>query len=79
MVTVFAKRPVRANCDELPRQRNGFAYLALSEWMYAFHQLVIDNVTSGEGFAVNVEQNERLRTILAALSDASSQSGVAAR
>jgi len=78
MVTVFAKRQVRPNCDELPRERKGFAYLALSEWMYAFHQLVIDNVTSGEGFTVNVEQNERLRTIIASLGDASTQSGVTA-
>lgn len=79
MVTVFAKRQVRTNCDELPRERKGFAYLALSEWMYAFHQLVIDNVTSGEGFTVNVEQNERLRTIIASLGDASTQSGVSTR
>ncbi|MGL4198820.1 MAG: virulence factor SrfC family protein [Allorhizobium sp.] len=78
MVTVFAKRPVRPNCDELPRERNGFAYRALSEWMYAFHQLVVDNVTSGEGFTVNVEQNERLRTIIASLGDASAQRGVSA-
>jgi hypothetical protein len=79
MVTVFAKRTVRPNCDELPRERTGFAYLALSEWMYAFHQLVIDNVTSGEGFTVNVEQNERLRTIISALGDTATQSVVAAR
>ncbi|MGI0524787.1 virulence factor SrfC family protein [Rhizobium giardinii] len=69
MVTVFASQPSRANCDELPHERRGFAYLALSEWMYAFHQLVIDNVTSGEGFTVNVEQNERLRAIIAGLAD----------
>jgi len=69
---VFARRPAQANCDELPHDRRDFAYLALSEWMYAFHQLVIDNVMSGEGFTVNVEQNERLRTIIAGLSDPSS-------
>lgn len=68
-VTVFANRPSFSNCDALPSEKRSFAYLALSEWMYAFHQLVIDNVTSGEGFTVNVEQNERLRTILAGLSD----------
>lgn len=73
-VTVFANRAVFSNCDELPRERRGFTYLALSEWMYAFHQLVIDNVMSGEGFTVNVEQNERLRTIIAALGDPSATS-----
>lgn len=80
--TVFAKRPSQANCDGLPHVRRNFAYLALSEWMYAFHQLVIDNVMSGEGFTVNVDQNERLRTIIAGLTDPSSSSvklGKAAR
>lgn len=72
--TVFANRASQANCDQLPHERRNFAYLALSEWMYAFHQLVIDNVMSGEGFTVNVEQNERLRTIIAGLSDPSSSS-----
>nr|WP_245511585.1 virulence factor SrfB [Rhizobium ruizarguesonis] len=49
MVTVFAKRPNNTNCDGLARVRSNFAYLSLSEWMYAFHQMVIDNVMSGEG------------------------------
>ncbi|MGO8105575.1 virulence factor SrfC family protein, partial [Rhizobium leguminosarum] len=57
MVTVFAKRPNNTNCDGLGRERSNFSYLSLSEWMYAFHQMVIDNVISGEGFTVNVEQN----------------------
>ncbi|MBZ9791691.1 virulence factor SrfC family protein [Rhizobium sp. 3T7] len=65
LVTVFARRGVNANCDALPVERKNFAYLALSEWMYAFHHLVIDNVMAGEGFVVNVEQNEKLRAILA--------------
>ncbi|MET4687648.1 virulence factor SrfC family protein [Sinorhizobium fredii] len=72
--TVFAKRLPQANCDGLPHERRNFAYLALSEWMYAFHQLVIDNVMSGEGFTVNVDQNERLRTIIAGLTDPTSSS-----
>ncbi|MCD2176109.1 virulence factor SrfC family protein [Rhizobium sp. C4] len=67
MVKVFARRPTLGNCDGLPKVRRDFSYLALSEWMYAFHQMVSDNVTSGEGFAVNLEQNERLRVILDAL------------
>ncbi len=71
-VSVFARRPSSANCDGLPPERNNFSYLALSEWMYAFHQLVVDNVMSGEGFTVNVEQNERLRTIIAGLGGSAS-------
>lgn len=69
MISVFAKRRPSTNCDGLPPERSNFAYLALSEWMYAFHQLVIDNVMSGEGFTINVEQNERLRTIIAGLGE----------
>lgn len=68
-VTVFARRHDNRNCDNLTPERSNFAYLALSEWMYAFHQMVIDNVMSGEGFTINVEQNERLRTILSGLDD----------
>jgi hypothetical protein len=79
LVTVFASRPSQANCDELPHEKRGFSYLALSEWMYSFHQLVIDNVTSGEGFTVNVEQNERLRMIIAGLADPGSSSAQIAR
>ena len=67
MTTVFGRRPTYANCDGLPKERRDFSYLALSEWMYAFHQLVTDNVTSGEGFTVNVEQNERLRSIISSI------------
>lgn len=66
-VTVFARRPTVMNCDGLAQERKDFSYLALSEWMYAFHQLVADNVMSGEGFTVNVDQNERLRAILSML------------
>ena len=66
-VTVFARRPTFANCDGLSAERRDFSYVALSEWMYAFHQLVTDNVMAGEGFVVNVEQNERLRAIIAKL------------
>ncbi|MGO7179031.1 virulence factor SrfC family protein [Rhizobium ruizarguesonis] len=75
MVTVFAKRPNNTNCDGLARVRSNFAYLSLSEWMYAFHQMVIDNVMSGEGFTVNVEQNERLRTIMTGLDNPGSAIG----
>ncbi|MBY3157161.1 virulence factor SrfC-like protein [Rhizobium laguerreae] len=75
MVTVFAKRPNNTNCDGLGRERSNFAYLALSEWMYSFHQMVIDNVMSGEGFTVNVEQNERLRTIMIGLDNPGSAVG----
>ncbi|TBY84589.1 virulence factor SrfC family protein [Rhizobium leguminosarum] len=75
MVTVFAKRPNNTNCDGLARERSNFAYLSLSEWMYAFHQMVIDNVMSGEGFTVNVEQNERLRTIMTGLDNPGSATG----
>ncbi|MGO8104164.1 virulence factor SrfC family protein [Rhizobium leguminosarum] len=75
MVTVFAKRPNNTNCDGLGRERSNFSYLSLSEWMYAFHQMVIDNVMSGEGFTVNVEQNERLRTIMTGLDNPGSALG----
>ncbi|MBY3432989.1 virulence factor SrfC-like protein [Rhizobium laguerreae] len=75
MVTVFAKRPNNTNCDGLGRERSNFTYLSLSEWMYSFHQMVIDNVMSGEGFTVNVEQNERLRTIMTGLDNPASAVG----
>jgi len=79
MVRVFARRPTLSNCDGLPKERRDFSYLALSEWMYAFHQMVTDNVTSGNGFTINVEQNERLRTIIVALDAcASGQTGKSA-
>lgn len=63
-VIVFARRPVVSNCDDLANERKDFSYLALSEWMYAFHQLVTDNVLSGEGLTINVEENEKLRRII---------------
>ncbi|MFB9984759.1 virulence factor SrfC family protein [Mesorhizobium kowhaii] len=66
-VRVFARRPSVSDCDGLGVERRNFSYLALSEWMYAFHQVVIDNVLSGEGITINVEENERLRAILEAL------------
>ncbi|TPN15913.1 virulence factor SrfC-like protein [Mesorhizobium sp. B2-3-3] len=66
-IRVFARRPNVTNCDGLGKERRNFSYLALSEWMYAFNQLVTDNVLSGEGITVNVDENERLRAILEAL------------
>src|SRR5690606_15356323 len=56
MVTVFAERPVMSNCDDLSGDRRDFGYLALSQWMYGFNQMVVDNVLSGEGIVVNVEE-----------------------
>lgn len=70
-VRVFARRTNVANCDGLGKDRRNFSYLALSEWMYAFNQLVTDNVLSGEGITVNVDENERLRTILETLNSSS--------
>ncbi|RWX61778.1 virulence factor SrfC family protein, partial [Mesorhizobium sp. M2A.F.Ca.ET.039.01.1.1] len=75
-VRVFARRPDVSDCDGLSRERRNFSYLALSEWMYAFNQLVTDNVLSGEGVTVNVKENERLRAILEAL-DAAPAAGSA--
>jgi hypothetical protein len=75
MITVFAKRQNNTNCDGLKQERSNFAYLSLSEWMYAFHQMVIDNVMSGEGFTVNVEQNERLRAIMSGLDNPGAAAG----
>lgn len=77
LVTIFADRAVASNCDGLAGEKRDFAYLALSEWMYAFHQMVVDNVLSGEGLVVNVEENDRLRAILVTL-DASASSIFAA-
>ncbi|AZO45283.1 virulence factor SrfC family protein [Mesorhizobium sp. BR1-1-3] len=68
-VRVFARRPSVSDCDGLGVERRNFSYLALSEWMYAFHQAVTDNVLSGEGITINVEENERLRAILDVLDD----------
>ncbi|MER8629704.1 virulence factor SrfC family protein [Mesorhizobium opportunistum] len=68
-VRVFARRPSVSDCDGLGVERRNFSYLALSEWMYAFHQVVTDNVLSGEGIIINVEENERLRAILDALDE----------
>jgi hypothetical protein len=67
VVPVFARQPERSNCDDLGRERDNFAYLGLSEWMYAFHQLVRDNVLAGEGLTINVAENERLKGILSAI------------
>ncbi|MBZ9994116.1 virulence factor SrfC family protein [Mesorhizobium sp. BH1-1-4] len=63
-VRVFSRRPSVSDCDGLGVERRNFSYLALSEWMYAFHQVVTDNVLSGEGITINVEENERLKAIL---------------
>lgn len=70
-IRVFARRPNVSNCDGLGKERRNFSYLALSEWMYAFNQLVTDNVLSGEGITVNVDENERLRAILETLNSSS--------
>jgi hypothetical protein len=67
VVPVFARQPDKSNCDDLGRERANFAYLGLSEWMYAFHQLVRDNVLAGEGLVINVAENERLKGILSAI------------
>ncbi|MER8511268.1 virulence factor SrfC family protein [Mesorhizobium sp. M0142] len=72
-VKVFARRPNVSNCDGIGKERRNFSYLALSEWMYAFNQLVTDNVLSGEGVTVNVGENERLRAILEALDASATQ------
>lgn len=74
---VFAKRPVASNCDGLGQERYDYRYDALSEWMYAFNQLVVDNVQSGEGVAVNPEENGLLGAILSLL-DAAGGSGAGA-
>jgi hypothetical protein len=67
VVPVFARTPERSNCDDLGSEKETFAYLGLSEWMYAFHQLVRDNVLAGEGLVIDVAENERLKAILAAI------------
>ena len=63
-VPVFARRAVVSNCDALPAERQHFAYTALSEWMYSFHQVVVDNALSGEGVTINIDANNRLKAIL---------------
>lgn len=40
----------------------------VADWAFCFYQLAVDNASSESGMTVDVEQNERLGTVLAALS-----------
>jgi hypothetical protein len=63
-LAVFAERKAANGAREISLEPSNQQYDALSEWMYAFHQMVEDNAKSIDGLDINIEQNLKLGSIL---------------